>query len=115
MLLNVVFDLCINMVFNRGTMKKHSDIEADRLTIEHLGGPTKLAELLGYDKKAGGVQRIQNWTKRGIPSDVKLRWPELFLTELMDAVDRMKASDDVQPPVGGTNKSRKMSRMEKAA
>jgi len=108
MLLNAVFDLCINMVFNRGTMKKHSDIEADRLTIERLGGPTKLAELLGYDKTSGGVQRIQNWTKRGIPSDVKLRWPELFLTELMDSI---KASDDAQPPVGGENKTRKLARM----
>lgn len=94
-------------------MTKHPDIDADRQTIERLGGPTKLAELLGYDKTAGGVQRIQNWKKRGIPSEVKLQRPDLFLTELMEqnradakanvpptAVDRAAASDDVQPPVG---------------
>lgn len=92
-------------------MSKHSvDIEADRQTIDRLGGPAKLAELLGYDKTAGGVQRIQNWKKRGIPSDVKLAHPELFLVDLLE-IKRMQASDDVQPPVGGTNKSSKSARM----
>jgi hypothetical protein len=86
-------------------MTKHPDIEADRQTIERLGGPTKLAELLGYDKTSGGVQRIQNWKKRGIPSEVKLQWPELFLTELMDA-NRVIASDDVQPPVGRSSRKK---------
>lgn len=97
-------------------MTKHPDIESDRQTIERLGGPTKLAELLGYDKTAGGVQRIQNWKKRGIPSEVKLQRPDLFLTELMDtnraavdapptSVDRAAASDDAQPPVGGKTDS----------
>jgi hypothetical protein len=33
--------------------------------------------LLGYSK-AGGVQRVQNWTVRGIPAKVKLENPELF-------------------------------------
>ena len=50
--------------------------------IESLGGPAKVCELLGYEKD-GGVQRVQNWTTRGIPSDVKLKFPEIFLPELM--------------------------------
>jgi hypothetical protein len=86
-------------------MTKHPDIEADRQTIERLGGPTKLAELLGYDKTTGGVQRIQNWKTRGIPSEVKLRWPELFLADLMDP-NRISATDDVQPPVGTSSKKK---------
>jgi hypothetical protein len=50
----------------------------DKQLIDDLGGPTKVAELLGYDKH-GGVQRVQNWTTRGIPPKVKLEHPELFL------------------------------------
>jgi hypothetical protein len=110
LLLHVVFAFCLNMVFNKRTMSKHSDIAADAQIIEHLGGPAKLAELLGYDKAAGGVQRIQNWKTRGIPASVKLAHPELFLTDLLES-KRMEASDDVQPPVGGTNKSSKSARM----
>lgn len=51
----------------------------DSELIESLGGPTKVAELLGLDKRRGGVQRVQNWIKRGIPSKVKVDHPELFL------------------------------------
>lgn len=91
-------------------MSKHPNIEADRATIERLGGAAKLAELLGYDKSAGGVQRIQNWKNRGIPAEVKLQRPDLFLTELIEAA-RLDATDDVQPPVGGITKSSKLARV----
>lgn len=84
--LHKVFDLLINMVFNVGmnhtTVDKMNNeaeaIDADRKLIEDKGGPTKLAEILGYDKH-GGVQRIQNWISRGIPPKVKLQHPEIFL------------------------------------
>lgn len=49
----------------------------DKSLIERHGGATKLAALLGY-KTAGGVQRVHNWTLRGIPSKVKLERPDLF-------------------------------------
>lgn len=83
-----MFDLLINMVFNVVTshetvteMKNEAEtINADRKLIEGLGGPTKLAEILGYDKH-GGVQRIQNWLSRGIPPKVKLQHPEIFLAQ----------------------------------
>jgi hypothetical protein len=52
-------------------------LEADRALITALGGPSKVAELLGYPKE-GGVQRVQNWKRRGIPSAVKLERPDLF-------------------------------------
>lgn len=53
----------------------HSDAEL----IKQLGGPTKLADLLGYDKASGGVQRVQNWMTRGIPAAVKVQRPDLFM------------------------------------
>ena len=52
----------------------------DGAIIESLGGPAKVAELLGYDK-AGGVQRVHNWITRGIPPRVKLEHPDVFLRD----------------------------------
>ena len=50
----------------------------DTELITYYGGPAKLARLLGFPKR-GGVQRIQNWTTRGIPPAVKVQFPEIFL------------------------------------
>ena len=77
MLLNAVFDTRLNMVFNAGM--------TDSELIRHLGGPTKVAELIGFDKTAGGVQRVQNWITRGIPPRVKLQHPGVFLTAAANA------------------------------
>lgn len=52
----------------------------DRKRIESLGGPAKVAELLGYSP-----QRVHNWLARGIPPKVKLEHPKLFLSELKPA------------------------------
>ncbi|MBO9680932.1 MAG: hypothetical protein J7556_22120 [Acidovorax sp.] len=54
-------------------------MHADAELIKTLGGPTRVAELLHYDKARGGVQRVQNWRQRGIPAAVKLAYPGLFL------------------------------------
>jgi len=54
--------------------KPHPDAEV----IDRLGGPAELARQLGFDPKAGGVQRIQNWKTRGIPELIKLRRPDVF-------------------------------------
>jgi hypothetical protein len=51
----------------------------DKDLIRYLGGATKVADLLGYNKDKGGVQRVHNWIERGIPSDVKLQYPRIFL------------------------------------
>jgi hypothetical protein len=93
----MVFAFCLNMVFNEGTMSKHTKLHPDSKIIDGLGGPTKVAERLGYDKTTGGVQRVQNWRSRGIPAEVKINFPELFMTDL---IDRIKSSDDVQSPAG---------------
>lgn len=70
-----MFDIWLNAVFNRAM--------DDKRLIEELGGPSKVAELLGFDKKAGGVQRVQNWLTRGIPAEVKLAHPGIFLKDLI--------------------------------
>lgn len=55
----------------------------DRQLILDLGGPTKVAVMLGLDKTKGGPQRVQNWMTRGIPAKVKLQRPDLFLPDLV--------------------------------
>jgi hypothetical protein len=52
----------------------------DAAIIESLGGPAKVAELLGYNKQ-GGTQRVHNWVTRGIPPRVKIDYPEIFLAK----------------------------------
>lgn len=54
------------------------NLDRDRALIDSLGGPAKLADLLNFDRR-GGVQRIQNWKARGIPSAVKVAYPHLFM------------------------------------
>ena len=70
LLLHNTIDASLNMVCNIGM--------TDTELIAHYGGPAKLARLLGFPEQ-GGVQRIQNWTTRGIPPAVKLQFPEIFL------------------------------------
>ena len=70
LLLHKTIDASLNMVCNIGM--------TDTELIAHYGGPAKLARLLGFPEQ-GGVQRIQNWTTRGIPPAVKVQFPEIFL------------------------------------
>lgn len=51
----------------------------DAELIAEMGGPARLAEVLGYDVRRGGVQRVHNWISRGIPASVKVAFPEVFL------------------------------------
>lgn len=53
-------------------------INRDKELIEALGGPAKVAALLGLEKH-GGVQRVHNWKTRGIPAAVKVARPDLFM------------------------------------
>lgn len=64
------------MVFNTGmdTPNEHPDWKL----ILSMGGPVKVAQLLGYAKE-GGAQRVQNWKYRGIPPAVKVEHPKLFM------------------------------------
>lgn len=63
----------------------------DKALIEQLGGPTRVAELLGYDKY-GGVQRVHNWLTRGIPPAVKVERPDLFMPHLKVASEQADRS-----------------------
>lgn len=49
----------------------------DKQRIIDLGGPTRVAELLEFQKH-NGAQRVHNWMKRGIPARIKLARPDLF-------------------------------------
>lgn len=60
-------------------MAENTSRLSDAELIKALGGSTKVAELLGYDKASGGVQRVQNWISRGIPASVKLQHFDLFV------------------------------------
>ena len=62
--------------------------------IKVLGGPTKVAELLGYDKSNGGVQRVQNWLTRGIPAQVKLDNQLLFLNAQREAARKAEPAGE---------------------
>lgn len=70
----------------------------DTELINSLGGPTKVAEML-HLKKEGGVQRVQNWLTRGIPSKVKLDFPAIFLRDglppISAEVDAIKPLDEL--------------------
>ena len=46
--------------------------------IDIMGGPTKVAQLLGIVNERGVIQRISNWKKRGIPAQVMLTHNKVF-------------------------------------
>lgn len=49
----------------------------DSAIIDKLGGPAKVARLLGLPREIG-TQRVHNWRHRGIPAAVRLAWPQYF-------------------------------------
>lgn len=51
----------------------------DKDIIQQLGGSTKLAAILSTPESPVTVQRVNNWKERGIPAQVKLDHPHLFL------------------------------------
>ena len=59
-------------------------VEADRKLIASYGGATRLARLLNIPG-THPVQRVQNWTQRGIPPAVKVQFPHIFMPELAQA------------------------------
>jgi len=52
-------------------------MKTDAQIIDDLGGPAKVASLLGF-KPDVGTQRVHNWKTRGIPADVRLKNLALF-------------------------------------
>ncbi|TPG08425.1 hypothetical protein EAH88_11750 [Rhodanobacter glycinis] len=50
----------------------------DKKVIADLGGPAEVARKLGLDPSAGGVQRVHNWTMRGIPDAIRWRHQDVF-------------------------------------
>lgn len=52
-----------------------TQITQDKALIDSLGGPSKVAKLIGCNSP----QVVHNWTTRGIPAAVKLAHPRIFL------------------------------------
>lgn len=71
----------VHMVCNVFPMSKSHD----KTLIDRLGGPAKVAVLLGLPKY-GGIQRVHNWTVRGIPAAIKVQFPHLFMPELAQSL-----------------------------
>lgn len=65
----MVIDMLLNMVCN-------CDMR-DKDLIISLGGPAKVAALLGFDKKHG-TQRVFNWMTRGIPYRIRVENKKIF-------------------------------------
>lgn len=59
--------------------------------IKDAGGPTSFARLLGLKVEDGVAQRVDNWSRRGIPSSVILAHYETF-EKLRQKVRKSKAS-----------------------
>lgn len=78
-------------------MADQAQIDKDKALIDQLGGPSKVAELLGYDAD-GGVQRVQNWKARGIPPAVKVQRPDIFL-----ALSRRRANRSAKAEQGAAH------------
>lgn len=54
--------------------------------IDKAGGDAAFARLLGIDSKDGFQQRVNNWRRRGLPSDVVLEHYDL-IKELQSKVE----------------------------
>lgn len=76
-----------------------------RKVIDGLGGPAKVAELLGYDKHRGGVQRVHNWRTRGIPSKVLLEHPQVFGESGLNRKATPSVAREVMPFSSGSTNS----------
>jgi hypothetical protein len=64
-------------------------MKTDAQIIEGLGGPAKVAELLGF-KSEIGTQRVHNWKVRGIPAAVRLKHLDIFSASSDDATNPAK-------------------------
>lgn len=64
-------------------------MKTDAQIIDDLGGPAKVAELLGLSAKSG-TQRVHNWKTRGIPPAIRLDHLDLFGMPQANAANQTK-------------------------
>ena len=70
-------------------------LHPDAALIEALGGPAAVSRLLGLE--GHGTQRVFNWKRRGIPPEVKLDRPDLFLPGWKVPNGRKEATGSLAP------------------
>lgn len=63
-------------------MSQENTIEKDKKLLISLGGYSKVAKLTD-----NSPQCVFNWSARGIPAKVKLKYPDLFLRDLAEKSD----------------------------
>jgi hypothetical protein len=71
-------------------------MKTDAQIIDDLGGPAKVADLLGF-KPEIGTQRVHNWKVRGIPAKVRLDNFDVFGPAPSDET----TSHSTKPPKDG--------------
>lgn len=64
-------------------------LHPDAPLIADLGGPTKVAKLLGFTP-----QRVQNWLERGIPPAIKVKRPDLFIPGVKVVRPKLRAPEE---------------------
>lgn len=66
----------------------------DSELIQALGGPTRVAELLGLSDR-GAIQRVSNWKRRGIPPRMRLDHPRVFaIADARDVAPEVPAAHE---------------------
>jgi hypothetical protein len=74
--------------------------------IDAAGGDRKFAKLLGIDSDPGFAQRVNNWRRRGIPSDVvlanfdEIRRLQSLAAELAREASRKRPSSAARKSIG---------------
>lgn len=61
------------------------EIDETKALIDAAGGDTAFGKLLGLDADPGFQQRVNNWKRRGMPSEVVLEHYELIQKLRADA------------------------------
>ncbi len=65
-------------------------LHPDAAILDAIGGPSHVAEQLGLPRE-GGRQRVHGWRVNGVPADVKLQFPHIFLRDFkVDKRQRVK-------------------------
>lgn len=62
--------------------EKEAQILADKALIDRYGGPAAFARKLGLTGPRPD-NRVGQWTRRGIPARIKLKYPRIFRIEIM--------------------------------
>lgn len=90
----------IHTMTKKANMLKNKVHPEDYALIQSYGGPTKVARMIGLKGHAGSI-RVWNWQFRGIPAEIKLQYPEIFLRDFVAKVASNMIISPIVPPMRG--------------